>query len=206
MLPPTSARAGPVPEPSLQQRRLLDERSAPDFRAVYGRLFEAARRVDVAVRKIRLSGMSLGSRELEGPGRIRVVLAEINVLTLSSEAEALAVEATGRRRLRVLSSLLSEEALQVRSAPLAGWAPDFSVFQRPAGPVALLGPHWFHRPYPHRGPAFASMHTGAEAELVDRRFRGVWESAHDVSAAVKGILRQALERVPTAGGAGPSGR
>ena len=36
--------------------------------------------------------------------------------------------------------------------PLAGWSPDLSVFHRAdAPPGALLGHHWFQRPYPFRG-------------------------------------------------------
>ncbi|MEX0842876.1 MAG: hypothetical protein WD120_00875, partial [Gemmatimonadota bacterium] len=95
--PPTAPRESPV---------LLDEWSRPDFRAVYGKLAEASTRFDVAIRKVRLSGISLARRELEGPARIRLLLAEINVLTLSAEAESMAAVDDGRLRLRLIRGLL----------------------------------------------------------------------------------------------------
>jgi hypothetical protein len=180
---------------------LLHERGEPDFRAVYGRLFAEAARVQVAIRKIRLAGMSLSRTELTAPRRIEVVLAEINALTFASEAEALALQTDGRDRLEVLSRLLGSGVLEVRSAPLAGWAPDFSVFEaadaaRGGARRALLGPHWFHRPFPHRGPAFASLHQGRHAALAGDRFNELWTSAYDVGGSVRRILERTLQRVP----------
>ncbi|MEX2530242.1 MAG: hypothetical protein WD960_05655 [Gemmatimonadota bacterium] len=186
--PPTAPRESPV---------LLDEWSRPDFRDVYGKLAEASTRFDVAIRKVRLSGISLARTELEGPARIRLLLAEINVLTLSAEAESMAAVDDGRLRLRLIRGLLSEGVLQLRSAPLGGWDPDFSVFWRDdEGPVVIIGPHWFARPYPHRGPALASLHRGRAAARVGRRFEGLWTDAHPVEQAVRRVMEEALERVP----------
>lgn len=192
-----------MPDPLLDARpdeplpTLLHERAGPDLRTVYGGLFVEATRVQVAIRKIRLAGMSLGPAELASPRRIQVILAEINALTLASEAEVLALEADGRRRLEVLGGLLSTGVLEIRSAPLAGWAPDFSVFVvGDGGRRALLGPHWFHRPFPHRGPAFASLHEGEAAALAGDRFRELWGSAYDVGRPIQRTLEQTLERVP----------
>jgi hypothetical protein len=176
---------------------LLDERSRPDFGAVYGKLAEASARFDVAVRKVRLSGISLGRRELQGPARIRLLLAEINVLTLSAEAESMAAAGEGRRRLSLIRDLLAERVLHLRSAPLGGWDPDFSVFwQAGAGPVVLIGPHWFARPYPHRGPALGSLHRGQGAARVGRRFEALWSDAHPVEHPVRRVMEEALARVP----------
>src|SRR5690606_38328816 len=83
-------------------------------------------------------------------------------------------------------------AAEVRSAPLGGWSPDFSVFHSEAGPSAVaLGFHWFERPFPHRGPAFASIHGPAEAALALRRFEELWARAHDIGSAVLDILERA---------------
>lgn len=181
-----------APDPAL-----LDERTLPDFRTVYGRLFRRSDRVDVAIRKIRLAGVSLGERELGGPDDIRVLLAEINALTLAAEAEAMAVTTAGRRRVGLLLELLEGDALRIRSAPLGGWAPDFSLFhQHGADTVLLTGLHWFERPYPHRGPALASLHRGLDAVRIAGRFENIWGAGHDVAPAIRRILEAALTRVP----------
>jgi hypothetical protein len=196
----TPSSPSPMHGPELRRRpALLDERSRPDFRTTYGLLVEESLRVDVAIRKIRLSGMSLAPRELEAPRRIRVLMAEINILTLASEAEIMAAASDGRRRVAMLGELLQADILRIRSAPLGGWSPDFSVFRlREGGTRLLVGPHWFARPYPHRGPALASLHTGRDAARIARRFESIWEGAHPVDGPVRRVLSEAMERVPAA--------
>jgi hypothetical protein len=91
--------------------------------------------------------------------------------------------------------LFQESKLELRAAPLAGWSPDFSVFRGPQGPQALLlGTHWFQRPYPHPGPALASLHRGDEAFHGARRFEELWTSAYDIGPAIQGILEGSLRR------------
>lgn len=154
-------------------------------------------RVDVAIRKIRLSGISLGRRELGAPSSFRVILAELNVLTIASEAEAMATRREERARLELICDLLASGVLQVKAAPLAGWAPDFSLFHRTQEDCTLLmGPHWFQRPYPHRGPALASLHSGTQVARVARRFARIWSEAHDVRLPIRDTLKGALRRVP----------
>ena len=170
----------PLPQPTAPARicppRLLDERSRPGFREVYGALMAGSRQADVAVRRIRLAGVSLVRRELAGPRRLRVLLAEIDILTLTSEAEALAVRPRSRARLDLILELMESGTLEVRSAPLGGWAPDFSVFHyEVAEPTVLIGPHWLQRPYPHRGPALGCLYSDSAAARVGRRFSGLWE-------------------------------
>ena len=192
-LPPASPAAPPAP-------RLLDERTRPDFRDVYAREAAVAERLDTALTRIRLSAMDLGAAELGGLRRIRGLLAEMNALGLTAEAETLAGDRARRGRLRFLLERLGKGTLQVRLAPLAGWAPDFSVFH-PAGegdPVLLVGPHRLERPYPHPGPAFASLHRGPDAVRAGRRFDEIWERAHDL----RGPLVRILGRVVDAGEAG----
>lgn len=179
---------------------LLDEESQPDFRTVYGRLARKAHRIDVAIRKIRLAGVSLGREELGAPATIRLILAEIDVLTMASEAESLAARPSGRWRLELIIRLLETGALDVRSAPLGGWAPDFTVFSgTESAHFTLVGPHWFERPYPHRGPAVAAVHRGAGARRLARRFRQIWEDAHDVRTPLLETLQEGWHRVPASG-------
>ena len=185
-LPLASPAAPPGP-------RLLDERTRPDFRDVYAREAAGAERLDTALTRIRLSAMDLGAAELGGLRRIRVLLAEMNALGLTAEAETLAADPARRDRLRFLLDRLETGTLEVRLAPLAGWAPDFSVFHRAGGdpPALLVGPHRLERPYPHPGPAFASLHRGPDAVRAGRRFDETWERAHDL----QGPLVRILERV-----------
>jgi hypothetical protein len=186
------------PDPALP--RLLDERTRPDFREVYGALVARSEEVDVAIRKIRLSGVSLRPHELGAPARLRILLSEIDVLTLASEAESMAVRRRDRERLELITGLLASETLLVRSAPLGGWAPDFSVFQGSSlSPTAIIGPHWLQRPYSHRGPALACVVSGSEALWLAERFRAIWNDAHEVRVPLARTLDEALARVPEPG-------
>jgi hypothetical protein len=169
--PPPVAPAGPT---------LLDERGRPDFRDLYAREARRARALDAALTRIRLSALDLGAGELGRLEGIRVLLAEIDILTLTSEAEALAVRPRSRARLDLILELMESGTLEVRSAPLAGWAPDFSVFHYElAEPAVLIGPHWLQRPYP-TGARLGCLHSGSAAARVGRRFSGLWEQAHDL--------------------------
>lgn len=194
---------------------LLDEHSSPDFRTVYVQLASEATTLDVALGRIRLSGMDLGAGEIGGLKRIRLLLGEVNALSLASEAQAAQASATARENLQAVLGLIRKKRILIRAAPLRGWTPDFSVFHRAeavdpqeespedasADPAiasvpfrALVGLHWFQRPYPHRGPALASIHGEMGARLAARRFEAVWSEAHDISTPILGIIQRADER------------
>ena len=183
---------------------LIDDRSDEDFRAVYGALATQAVRIDAAVGRIRLSGLDLSREELASVERLRVLVAEINAGSLRSEAEAIMAHPRRGESLRLLTTLLSDGRLRVRSAPLASWSPDFSLFHRADGlRTLLLGTHWFQRPYPHLGPALASLHQGLPAERMSRRFQEMWDMAHDIGQAVQSAL-EAGESQAKGGGASGS--
>jgi hypothetical protein len=170
---------------------LLDERSSPDFRRVFGWLCGRSVEVDVALTRIRLSTLDLDAAEVARLRRLRLLLAEVNAVTLDVEAHALLLDESRGATLRHLGSLLTKGIIEIRAAPLAGWSPDFTVFSSEEGPEAvLLGYHWFQRPFPHRGPALASLHGPAEARRVRTRFDETWARAHDISPAVRGILER----------------
>ncbi len=209
----------PNRDPAVEPPLLLDERSRPDLRHLYGQLAARARLLDAAVGRIRLGGMNLNRPELGGIERIRIVLAEINALTLAAEGESMAAEPARRERLELLEHLLASGKLRVRMAALAGWSPDFSVFthqedrEEPTGRraplparvsgglrTAVLGPHWFERPYPHPGPAFAAVVGGEAADRVSRRFDALWDRGHDISDPVASLIRGSLRRVRQAPG------
>ncbi len=176
---------------------LLDERSVPSFRRTFGRHLVRAREVRVAVARIRLSGVDLGREEVEGLRRLQVLTVAVNAQALSLEAEALARDPERRANLLLIRELAGEGRLEIRAAPLGGWSPDFSVFSQEGGPAALLvGPHWFQRPFPYRGPALASLHGPAAAARMTKRFQELWAEAHDVAGAVLGVLERTEARHP----------
>lgn len=187
----------PLPIPGL-----LDERAHPDLPAVFRSLTSRSREVDVALLRIRLSGVRLGAAEMVGVRRLRLLLAEMNALTLAREAEAIALHPDRRRTLHFLLELLRDERIEIRCSPLGGWSPDFSVFSGSEGPTAtLVGLHWFERPCPHPGPVLAALHGPGAARDLSVRFGEMWDGAHDVADAVLGIMETADARA----GAGPCG-
>ncbi len=183
---------GPEKVPALPG--LLDDRSSPGFRDAFGRLITGASRAQVAVRRIRLSGVDLRSHEVQGLGTLRVLTTEVNAHSLGLEAEALARDSARRSNLALVRRLFERGVVEVRAAPLGGWSPDFSIFHTPEGPAGLLvGPHRFDRSFPLRGPALASVHGPESARRLSERFESLWEDAYEVGPAVLAIL----ERAPT---------
>jgi len=171
---------------------LIDERARPDFRDVFGALARGAVDVATAVRRVRLTTVDLSGEELGRVQHFRVLLAEINALRLDAEARSLELDPRRAPNAELLRRMLESGRMEVRCSPLAGWMPDFTVFSGPDGPTSLLvGLHRFERPYPHRGPAFASVHEGDAALLAARRHEEIWSRAHDVGPAIWNILSKA---------------
>ncbi|MGD8279649.1 MAG: hypothetical protein PVJ80_13180 [Gemmatimonadota bacterium] len=170
----------------------FDERGRPDFRDVFGALARGAADIATAVRRVRLSTVDLSTEELGRVQHFRVLVAEINALRLDAEAKALQLDPRRVGAAELLRRMLETGRLEVRSSPLGGWMPDFTVFSGVDGPTAVLtGLHRFDRPYPHRGPAFASVHEGDAARLAAHRHAEIWERAHDVGPAIWNILSKA---------------
>ncbi len=182
---------GLVAEPAV----VFDERGRPDFRDVFGALAARATDIATAVTRVRLSTVDLTPLELGSLEHFRVLIAELSALRLDAEARALQADPKRAPNADMLRRLLESGTLEVRSSPLAGWSPDFTVFSGADGPAALLvGFHSFERPYPHRGPALAAVHGGDAARLAARRHEEIWELAHDVGPAIWSILSKARSR------------
>lgn len=182
-------------EPAEPLPRLVDERSAPGFRDLFGRCCAESTDLDVAIARIRLGGLELRMGELSRLSSIRVVLAEVNAVRLAAEADAALADAAKRENVEVLRLLFRAGRLHLRAAPLAGWSPDFSVFGiAGTASCAIVGPHWFQKPYPHPGPALASIHGPQDARRLAVRFSELWMAAHDIGPAIQAILEGAARR------------
>ncbi len=174
---------------------LLDEHSTVDFRRVFGGLLSRSSSADTAILRIRLGAVDLSSEELAGIRKLRVLVAEANAQAVEGEVYAMAVDPTKRANLQRVLGLLREDVLEIRSSPLGGWSPDFSVFLNGSDPHGVLvGPHWFHRPFPHRGPAWAARFGAAEARRAARRFHELWTQAHDIGSAIHRLMEQTSAR------------
>ena len=170
----------------------LDERRRPDFRDVFGDLARRSTDIATAVTRVRLSTLDLEGGELEEVESLRVIVAELNALTLDAEARIIHADPRRAHRVELYRRLLEDGRLEIRSAPLGGWSPDFTVFSTSEGPAAvLLGFHWFERPYPHRGPALGMVHFADAARAAAKRHHELWDRAHDVGPAVWSILSKA---------------
>ncbi len=192
---------------------LLDERGQPDFPSVYRALLARSTDLSVAATRIRLTGLRLTPDELTAPNSIRVLVMEVNALHLRAEADLLEVAPRSRARVAAIRRRLADGGLAVRSLPLGGWAPDFSVFHLVGGrTVALVGPHWMERPHPQRGPALTSVHRAPAADRILRRFNDLWRAGHDVRRALHrtledrpGFRPRPASSLPEGGGNSESG-
>ena len=179
---------------------LLDERSPIEFRHLFGSLLSRSRGVETAINRIRLGAVDLSAQELMGLRRFRVLVAEVNAQTVEGEAYALAIDPSKRENLTRILHLLQAGVMEIRSAPLGGWSPDFTVFSEETGPHSLLvGIHWFHRPFPFRGPAWTARFGPAEAARAQARFRELWEGAHDIGPAIRRLMERTALRAPPRG-------
>jgi hypothetical protein len=167
----------------------FDESSDPSFRTIFGGLLREADHVCVALTRIRLASLDFSLRELEGLERVRLLLKEMNAVTLHAEASQMLERNQGARGIVRLLSRLQQGRIDVRVLPLGRWSPSFSVFQRYGAPRAVLtGVHRFSRDE-EGGPLFASVHGPAAARRASIRFEALWERAHDVGPALDALVQ-----------------
>lgn len=198
--PSATLRTSGDPQPP----ELLDEQSRPDLRDTFGDLASRSSRISVAVRRIRLTGVDLSPKELSSVTSIHVLLGGLDGRAFLSEANFVMTDPTRRPTGLTLLALMQAGTIEVRVSPLMTWVPDFSIFADGSGPrAAILGFHWFQRPYPMAGPAFAMVIRGSQAKAVDRRFVGLWSGAHSVTPALVRILKGAAH--PPSTSEGPNG-
>jgi hypothetical protein len=188
-----------------QAIQLFDERTGGGFPVRFGEELEGSWSVDLALKRLRLSGIEL-SKELESLRGVRLLLAQVSASALDAEAHALVVRRDARRRIGLFIRLMEESRMRIRVAPLGGWSPDFSVFSDSRGPRSvLLGFHQFERRHPLPGPALGARFGRRGALLARARFEEIWTRAHDVVPAVKTILTRAHGSPAAAPLPGPEG-
>lgn len=158
---------------------LIDQRSVPTLRERIGRLLATCHSADIAVSHIRMTAVDLTDRETVSVTRARILLARL-------EARALGELGPDHGPLR---RFLESGRVQVRSAGIGAWTPDFSIYRGScAGDVCLVGAHWFREPVVP-GPAFTAVLTDPESVATAlRRFDELWRRGHDVLEPVIAAL------------------
>jgi hypothetical protein len=171
---------------------LLDERSTVSFRQVFGEILSCSTAVETAILRIRLSGVDLTAKEVASVRTFRVLVAEVSARTVEDEAYALLTDPEKRQNLARILALLRSRRMEIRSAPLGGWSPDFSVFHDDRGPACLLiGLHLFRPPFPNGGPSWAARLGPEAARRAHVRFEEIWRGAHEIGHPVQGIMERA---------------
>lgn len=184
----------------MRSLELLDETATEPVRVRIGRLLSVASAADFAVARIRLAALDLTDPEVSIVTRCRVLLGRLDAAMLHSQGAGGGTDAL--ERLRVLRRFAASGRLEIRSAGLGAWDPDFSIF-RSSPAVALLGAHYFGPRYPLVGPSFTIVTPDPEVVRVTaRRFEALWRGAHDVLPAIREVLERtyALAMEPAPGG------
>jgi hypothetical protein len=181
---------------------LRDEESARPLRAVIGALLQRSSTADLALSRVRLAALDLTAREVSGPDRCRVLLGQLDATTLAEAIDPKSAGAAGREAngasagreaMRRLAGWIEGGRLEVRSAGIGLWTPDFSIFRDARGaPTCLMGAHYFGSPHLTVGPSFTAILRGArDGALLQRRFDETWARGHDVAPAILSVLRRA---------------
>jgi hypothetical protein len=174
---------------------LLDERSRPPLRSVIGALLGSAEEADMAVTNVRIAALDMHADELARVRRCRFLLGKLDAHALDPGA---LIGGDPRPRMAALLHFLRSGAVEVRSAGMSSWSPDFSIYRGITGggnvaAVCLVGAHYFQEPR-EQGPSFTwAVDDPAHVHRATRRFEEMWQEGHDVlGAVVQTIERFAL--------------
>jgi hypothetical protein len=170
--------------------QVLDERDTPPLRTRLGGLLATATEAAFALGRVRLALLDLQEHELASLSRCRVLLGRLDAAMLLDAAEDPRGEA--RPSLGPLLRFIDRGSLEVRSAGMVVWSPDFAWVSRPDHPVTLLGAIRFGGAELNVGPGLTVSTTDHDVgRLVRSRFEELWEGAHDVLPAIRSVLEQA---------------
>ena len=171
---------------------LLDERSRPPLRAVIGTLLASCDEADVAVTHVRIAALDLRADEVARVQRCRFLLGRLDAHSLST---AVPSGEDRRERVAVLLRFLRSGAIEVRSAGMCAWTPDFSIYRGLRGDgdihsACLIGAHYFHGPAEY-GPSFTlAIDDDVAVRRAERRFEEMWKRSHDALPAVVHAIEQ----------------
>ncbi|MGQ0813566.1 MAG: hypothetical protein ACT4O1_03785 [Gemmatimonadota bacterium] len=167
---------------------LLDEHHEPPLRQTLSSLITTARTADFAIAHLRLAGLDLKPSETDDLERCRVMIGHLDAAVLFDAV------GPGPAHFEVLAAFAQSGRLEMHTAPHHAWNPDFSIFRDlpNGGDAALLGAHYFGRPYPRFGLAFTCVMTqSAAVRACTRRFEELWAAGYDVLP----VVIDALERL-----------
>jgi hypothetical protein len=183
---------------------LLDDVCRPQVRTVIGVMLATAGTADFAVARVRLGAIDLTAAETGGVTRCRILLGRLDYSGIAQLGASPDEEPGGgspRARLQRLAAFLESGRVEVRSAGMAEWLPDFSVYHgipRNDGTdntdsACIVGAHWFRTP-PVHGPALTCvLREPAAALRAARRFEELWAHGHDVLPAVLHGIRRIID-------------
>ena len=174
---------------------LLDELSSPSVRETIGRLFATAERADLAIARVRLAAVDLDLAEIVGLQRCRLLLSRLDADLLH---DGVSQDLLPERRvvLQRLFAWTQSGRLEVRSAGVLAWVPDFSVYHNVAGAgdVLLLGAHYFQSMFSGHGAELTCCLRQASAvRRAAERFEDLWDRAYDVLPIIAEGLAQTLD-------------
>lgn len=183
--------------------QVLDERSDASLRELIGGLLAGSGRADIALTRVRLAALDLREEEIRR-ARCRVLLGELDASIL---LDGVGGSESHRSGLRRLAAWLMSERLEVRSAGIGSWTPDFSIYDKSDGvTTCLIGAHYFGSPQLAVGPSVTVVTTDDDAaRLLGERFDELWERAHDVAAAILEVVERSARIGSTEDDGGPTG-
>ena len=167
---------------------LFDGRGSQTLRGVLGNALADSREASFAIRRIRLARVDLLPDELRGVERCRVLLGRLDADTLA-DAGASPTSA----RTAALLDMAASGRLEVRSASLLTWDPDFALIgNRADDDLLLFGSIQFMPPLLQRPVEELSMscavRDAAAVRSASARFEELWERAHDALEPVLDAL------------------
>ena len=166
---------------------LFDGRGTPTLREALGVTLAQSTRASFAVRRIRLARVDLTPEEMRRVQSLRVLLGRLDADTLADAASA------SSARTAALLDLAASGRLEVRSASLLTWDPDFAIVgDGSESDILVLGSIQFTPPVPQRPVEELSLACALRDPAIVRaaasRFEELWSRAHDTLEVVTDAL------------------
>ena len=191
---------------------LIDDPGA--VRRTVRRLLARSARADLAIRRLRLAALRFEGGDLDRV-RVRLLVGRLDVDTVAGAPGTAVFGDRRKAELERLREVVRAGRVQVRTAGLMRWDPDFSVFRQLSaaggGSVVLVGSHRFDVPDPGPvRPLCAALRSERRAAAARERFEGLWAGGYDVGPVVEDLLDWLLgpysERAGGSGAPGGAGR